>query len=427
MTKGSFNLGVVCGILLVFVVSAYFTMINQESFLRSPEYVQKRDIEMEASRTNSSDFLSRRNDERVNLLRKGCNLDQSIFRESKNMDFDELRKIQVELLATSEKIESGAKLTFVENRKQLYDLFDLKNNDLLTCLPPKTGTTNWQRYFAALLYPEREPESFGTDEIFKVLPRFKTKNEIVDQAKIHSVEMRMINVRHPFARILSAWRQKFGKDFWNLDMYVRKYGKSISKFEEINYENENVFSFRAFLEYIVAVAEINQFDYHWKTMDFECSPCFVDYTIVTKQETSATDAKFVTERAHLQGLTHLPGQYSDSPLLSSGLIDFYRDIPEDIIKKLYKIYFVDFLLFGYSIDEFLTYQKVCFNLSPQVASSRVKRFREELPYWGWFDSSLLCCLGWESDEDDEDYDSDESPDDFEEVYQMLPTISETVA
>jgi len=81
----------------------------------------------------------------------------------------------------------------------------------------------------------------------------------------------MINVRHPFARILSAWRQKFGKDFWNLDMFVRKYGESISKFEEINMENDNVFSFRAFLEYIVNVAEINSFDYHWKTMDFEVS------------------------------------------------------------------------------------------------------------------------------------------------------------
>ncbi|CAG5091510.1 Oidioi.mRNA.OKI2018_I69.PAR.g13086.t1.cds [Oikopleura dioica] len=87
-------------------------------------------------------------------------------------------------------------------------------------------------------------------------------------------------------------------------------------------------------------------------MDFECSPCFVDYTIVTKQETSSTDTEFVTERAQLKGLTHLPGQYSDSPLLSSGLIDFYKDIPEEIIKKLYKIYFVDFLLFGYAIDEF---------------------------------------------------------------------------
>ena len=81
----------------------------------------------------------------------------------------------------------------------------------------------------------------------------------------------MINVRHPFARILSAWRQKFGKDFWNLDMFIRKYGKSISKFEEINMENDNVFSFRAFLEYIVNVAEINAFDYHWKTMNFEVS------------------------------------------------------------------------------------------------------------------------------------------------------------
>ena len=95
--------------------------------------------------------------------------------------------------------------------------------------------------------------------------------------------MRMINVRHPFARILSAWRQKFGKDFWNLGMYVRKYGKSISKFEEINYENENVFSFRAFLEYIVAVAEINQFDYHWKTMDFEV--CKIDKDCLCSSET----------------------------------------------------------------------------------------------------------------------------------------------
>ncbi|CAG5091508.1 Oidioi.mRNA.OKI2018_I69.PAR.g13084.t1.cds [Oikopleura dioica] len=243
----------------------------------------------------------------------------------------------------------------VENRDQLFDLFDLKKIDLLACLPQKTGTTNWQRYFAALLHPEREPESFGIDEIFKVLPRYKEKNEI-DQEKIHEVEMRMINVRHPFARLLSAWRQKFGKNFWNLDLYVRRFGESISKFEEINYENENVFSFRAFLEYIVDVAEISKFDYHWKTMDFECSPCFVDYTIVTKQETSSTDAEFVTECAQLKGLTHLPGQYSDSPLLSSGLIDFYKDIPEEIIKKLYKIYFVDFLLFGYSIDEFLSQQ-----------------------------------------------------------------------
>ena len=75
-----------------------------------------------------------------------------------------------------------------------------------------------------------------------------------------------------------------------------------------------------------------------------------NYSFLAQNAASQTD---LTGLIQLQGLTHLPGQYSDSPLLSSGLIDFYRDIPKDIIKKLYKIYFVDFLLFGYSIDEFL--------------------------------------------------------------------------
>ncbi|CAG5091509.1 Oidioi.mRNA.OKI2018_I69.PAR.g13085.t1.cds [Oikopleura dioica] len=122
------------------------------------------------------------------------------------MDFDELRRIQLEVQNASQvKNESGSKMKVVENKKQLFDLFDLKNIDLLTCLPPKTGTTNWQRYFAVLLHPEREPESFGIDEIFKVLPRYKEKNEI-NQKKIHEVKMRMINVRHPFARLLFAWR-----------------------------------------------------------------------------------------------------------------------------------------------------------------------------------------------------------------------------
>ena len=54
-------------------------------------------------------------------------------------------------------------------------MFDIKKE---TQVFFQTGTTNWQRYFAALLHPSREPESFGIDEIFKVLPRYKAHNEI---------------------------------------------------------------------------------------------------------------------------------------------------------------------------------------------------------------------------------------------------------
>ena len=55
----------------------------------------------------------------------------------------------------------------------------------------------------------------------------------------------------------------------------------------------------------------------------------------------------------LNGETHLPGQYTDSPLLSTSLVDQFRGLPRSLIEKLYKIYFMDFILFDYSIDEFI--------------------------------------------------------------------------
>ena len=55
----------------------------------------------------------------------------------------------------------------------------------------------------------------------------------------------------------------------------------------------------------------------------------------------------------LNGTTHLPGQYVDSPLLSSSLVDHFQGMPRSLIEKLYQIYYDDFLLFNYSIDEFI--------------------------------------------------------------------------
>ena len=82
-------------------------------------------------------------------------------------------------------------------------------------------------------------------------------------------------------------------------------------------------------------------------------PCQMQYDVIVQQETSASDADFFTEFKNLEDKTHLPGQYKDSPLLSSSLVDQYRGLPRSLIEKLYKIYFYDFLLFGYSIDEFV--------------------------------------------------------------------------
>ena len=204
----------------------------------------------------------------------------------------------------------------------------------------------------------------------------------------------MVNTRHPFARLLSGWRQKFEKSFYNIEVYMRRYGRKIARSSPDGVSEApetHHFSFEQFLNYIVNDSMENYgilnitfsawsrnikmttiLDYHWQSIDYQCLPCDLRYNIIVNQETSSSDADFVTELnqvkififffwflkfhhlfVQLNGETHLPGQYTDSPLLSTSLVDQFRGLPRSLIEKLYKIYFMDFLLFDYSIDEFI--------------------------------------------------------------------------
>ena len=50
----------------------------------------------------------------------------------------------------------------------------------------ETGTTNWQRFFAALMIPEKEPEDFIVPDVFKMIPRVKTSKLDTD-LKVHKI------------------------------------------------------------------------------------------------------------------------------------------------------------------------------------------------------------------------------------------------
>lgn len=320
----------------------------------------KRSVEMDAVERANYETLNQRNDHRRSILEQGCSISNDVLVNAVNYDLDTLHSLQKNI---SNNVQFDAKYKRksrisnfeINYKEQLIDLFNVDEYGLLTCLPPKTGTTNWQRFFAALIYPDKKPEDFNVPEVFNQIPRVKDKSkQIIQQLDSRREYTKLMNVRHPFARLLSAWHQKFHKNFHNLKKYVRQFGRpEIEKYERYNEEAENVYSFGAFLTYIANNGNILNFDYHWQTMSHQCMPCELKYDILTMQETSATDAVFLLEHKQLHGLTYLPGQYGDSPLLSTSLVDNYASIPRSIIEKLYKIYFVDFVLFDYSIEEFL--------------------------------------------------------------------------
>ena len=79
----------------------------------------------------------------------------------------------------------------------------------------------------------------------------------------------------------------------------------------------------------------------------------MNYDYIAKQETSYPDANFILRSANLADITYLPGQYEDSLVILTGIKSWFEDISDEVMIGLYKVYFPDFVLFNYSITNFL--------------------------------------------------------------------------
>ena len=65
------------------------------------------------------------------------------------------------------------------------------------------------------------------------------------------------------------------------------------------------------------------------------------------------DSQFIFDLTGSSDITRLPGIYSDSPIKQNSTESFFEKVPKTTIKKLFNYYFMDFLLFNYTIDSFL--------------------------------------------------------------------------
>ena len=122
----------------------------------------------------------------------------------------------------------------------------MDDSKLFTCFPLKTGTTNWQKSLAAAQFHQqtgRYLDPILVRGVYGILPRYQSFdtdmgifnqdasdgiNCIQEKLKAKSEDtsyLSWINVRHPFARVLSAWRNKFSKTFDSRDQYMKKYSK----------------------------------------------------------------------------------------------------------------------------------------------------------------------------------------------------------
>lgn len=196
-----------------------------------------------------------------------------------------------------------------------------------------------------------------------------------------------IIVRHPFTRLVSAFRDKIERanidtNLTN-DWYYKVYGKkivdvyrkkAIAKFGQDYFNASNNFGspvpvrkglrdsrlpiFWEFVQYVIHTKA--ETDVHWKPMTKHCLLCAVDYDYVIKFENlHAEEGKWVKTILAEKSLTNEVEEYNidesnSSNLQGSDITKLYLNtLSKNDILHLEIIYKHDFAMFDYKYDEYI--------------------------------------------------------------------------
>ncbi|XP_030628282.1 carbohydrate sulfotransferase 12-like [Chanos chanos] len=284
--------------------------------------------------------LRQRQYARKKLVRDFCNNSDTLSFLGRNRSFDDIPKYQLENLVVDDR------------------------HGIIYCYVPKVGCTQWKRvmivlseslkvngvpYKNPLDIPESHAQIKSNLVFLNQFPRHVMKEKLEKYTKF-------IFVRHPYVRLISAYRDKFVKE--NQEFYtrygvhmLRKYGNNSSPPAKVKDAHAaGVFpSFSDFIQYLTdpETEKFRPFDEHWRQAYRLCHPCQINYDFIGKMETVEEDAAHLFRMLHVDNIVELPPSYSNKTT-ESWLRDWYANIPYDWKRNLYKVYETDFKLFGYS-------------------------------------------------------------------------------
>lgn len=242
-------------------------------------------------------------------------------------------------------------------------LMHINDHNLVWCMVPKIASTSWS---LALL----EQKGFTKEELqssekpLQVILRGAYKD--LSPGKLNATmlsSMSFFFVRHPFERIVSAYRNKLedssnehdGKYFYK--NYGRKIVKTYRKNKNVKFKKEPTFV--EFIDYLIGT-DINSYDEHWKPIWLYCSVCEFTYDYIIKYEHFEDEINYFID--HLKVMKYLPQNFKlswenrgNTKTKSSKDVtkEYFSALDNEKILKLYEKYKQDFYYFGYSLESFV--------------------------------------------------------------------------
>ncbi|NP_001072529.1 carbohydrate sulfotransferase 8 [Xenopus tropicalis] len=234
-------------------------------------------------------------------------------------------------------------------------IFVEDKHKLLYCEVPKAGCSNWKRVLMVLngLASSTKDIHHNTVHYGNYLKRLDSfdRNGIFYRLNTYT---KMIFIREPFERLVSAFRDKF--EHAN-NYYHPVFGKAIISKYRRNATKEALWTgsgvqFTEFIQYLLDVHRPVGMDIHWDHVSRLCSPCLIDYDFIGKFESMEEDADFLL---HLIGapknltFPRFKDRHSNEERTTNKITQqYFAQLSPTERQRTYDFYYMDYQMFNYT-------------------------------------------------------------------------------
>ncbi|XP_045611981.2 carbohydrate sulfotransferase 10 [Procambarus clarkii] len=252
--------------------------------------------------------------------------------------------------------------------------------NVVWCPVYKVASTSWMINFLRLAhFNDNNTELANLPAKLKEKKKFKVKYGAT-QSKVYELypppedpqertwvfknSVRALVVRHPYSRLISAYRDKMLKlnplpeehHFRDLQLHI------IARYRKNKTEISPFPTFPEFVEYVIdSTRGLNTRDEWiskvkcWTPYWAQCNVCASDYNVVLKLESIQKDERFLITLANMTELKKLKSpewrHLQDGTPSDDLVVKYFKELNLYQIKQLHSRYLLDFLLFGYRQDK----------------------------------------------------------------------------
>ncbi|KAL7286136.1 hypothetical protein TKK_0019579 [Trichogramma kaykai] len=245
------------------------------------------------------------------------------------------------------------------HRPNAWEFLVNREHHLIWCNVFKAASTSWMYNFNLLA--GYSPQFLKASKAVPVsLARQKYPRPTADElARYLNDSVSFLIVRHPFERLLSAYRDKLEHSLPHT--FHSKLGSHIVS----HYRLKSTKSggkhgpryplFEEFVRWLLCEWKAgNELDMHWTPIVNFCTPCQVRFNVIVKFETLHEDQIYLIKHAHVGHIIKPEWKNPTRGVQTKDVMkQYFSQLSKAQIKQLYDMFRYDFVLFDYSLKEYL--------------------------------------------------------------------------